>query len=244
MNVSLQMFAYHEKNYTATLDAWAAQEVAGASIEREVWVTPSCPDLDNCRTYQQAEQHPDWTAHTAPKGKLAARNAAHDHAVDAGSEVVIVTDADAPPLRDDTLASLLSPFSDDRVVAVNSRTVTPGLWGAIVDPLGRLEDAAAPQMHGQLSAFTAYAWDVCGPFDTSINQTDGPTVRRVEERLFRSCLDDVGWVVTAPGARVLNHPRRLMCTVDRHPLSSGQPGSWCRGRGVETFNTARDEVSK
>lgn len=223
------------------LEAWADQPVPkDVELDREAWVTLHPPDKELCDTWQTAIAAAGFEAHEAPKGKLAARNKAHDHAFEeAEADVVVVADADAPPLRQDTLVNLLEPFTDEDVVATNSNPVSTGMAGKVVNLFARFEDETRPQMHGQCSAITDWGWEEAGPFDTDLDQTRIEEVRDEEEFRFRDRLKQWGTVEDVEEAVVENDTRRVACSVPRAMgrFTSKYPNSdYCQRHGVETFN--------
>lgn len=205
----------------------------GWRVAFQVWVTLSPPDRELCDTWQAAVEAEGFTPFEAPPGKLSARNEAHDAAVEDGFDVIVSWDADAKPLRDDALASLLETVSQDGVVCANSRPVSrgDGLFGAVVDVAAGAEDGLLPHVNGQAHAITAAAWEKAGPFDTDLDQTVISDVRAEEEFSFYRRLSALGRVTTAPGAAVENDMRRNWCKV---PIM-GQSG-YCETRGEKTFH--------
>jgi hypothetical protein len=246
-NVRVQVPAFEEGwRVHHTARAITEQRVPpGFTVDVETWVTPSPSDLATCDTYQAAAAVPAATAHTAPRGKLSARNAAHQQAVQEGADVIVTWDADAPPLHDGVLGALLEPYDAPEVVATNGRPVARTAVGGVVNLAARLEDTVRPHLHGQLSSFTAAAWEQAGPFDTDVDETNIDEVRPEEEFSFYARLAEIGRVATAPAARVLNDTRRHGCTVDR---AFGRFGTsmrpWCRRRGVDTFEQAENRESR
>lgn len=185
----------------------------GWEVDYEAWVTLSPPDRELCDTWQSAMAANNVDVFEAPQGKLSARNAAHNHAVDAGYDVFFSWDADAPPLHDDVLATMLQAFdSDPRPVCVNSRPRSApraGLLGYAIDFAAGIEGATTPHINGQCHALTAGVWEAVGPFDESLDQTSAADVRAEEEFGFWRELRGVGPVVSPPKATVYNHPRRV-----------------------------------
>jgi len=240
MEVVVQIPAFEEGRQLAeTAEQVVAQPTPEfASVDVEAWVTLSPPDRSLCTTWQAAMDAKGVDTFEAPQGKLTARNAAHDSALKRGYDVIVTWDADAPPLRQDTLVQLLAPFGDDAVVAVNSKPVTaiePSVVDRTVDVVGMVEDRVKPHMHGQCSAFTANVWGEVGPFDTSIDESDENEVRPVEEFGFYHELSQYGEIVYASGAMVYNDPRRLHCTL---PFM-GDPEFCERREGNTTFSPDR-----
>lgn len=209
----VQIPAFSESPWTDRLDQITSQSApAGWTAEFGAWVTPNAPTLDACGTYQNAKNHPDVTVHEAPTGKLSTRNRAHAHAVqERGADVVVTWDADAPPITEHALAAILMPFDDPEVVATNGNPVSPGpVIGKMVNALGAVEDRIRPQMHGQLSSFTADAWRHAGPFPAeSVDETKMSEVRPAEEFGFRQRLEQYGKIVDVDEAKVLNDTRRV-----------------------------------
>lgn len=209
----VQIPAFSESPWTDRLDAITAQSPPdGWTVNYEAWVTPNCPSLDGCMTYQNAKNHPEVDAHVAPRGKLSTRNEAHAHAVqERGADVVVTWDADAPPLNEHALAALLMPYDDPEVVATNGNPVADGpVLGPVVNTFAAVDDRLRPQMHGQLSSFTADAWRYAGPFNTDgVDETKMTEVRPEEEFAFRRRLDEYGRVLDVDEAKVLNDTRRV-----------------------------------
>lgn len=216
-----------------TLRQIRAQEVPdGWEVAFQVWVTLSPPDRELCDTWQAVVEAGGWDVYEAPRGKLSARNAAHDAAVEDGFDAIVSWDADAKPLRETTLAAFLVPLEQDAVVAVNSRPVSrnDGVFGAVVDVVAGAEDVFLPHMNGQAHSFTAEAWREAGPFDTDLDQTNIREVRPEEEFGFRYRVSRVGSIEKPASAVVENDMRRNWCKV---PLL-GQSG-YCDTRGERTF---------
>lgn len=206
---------------------------SGWRVSFQVWVTLSPPDRELCDTWQAAVESGGYDVYEAPPGKLSARNEAHDAAVADGYDAIVSWDADAKPLTENALASMLKALEEPGVVCANSRPrsgPSGGLFGSVVDAAARVEDTFAPHINGQAHAFTAEAWRQAGPFDTDLDQTEIVDVRAEEEFSFRRRLSAVGRVVTPPDAVVENDMRRNWCKV---PLL-GQSG-YCDTRGEETF---------
>lgn len=205
----------------------------GWEVSFQVWVTLSPPDRELCDTWQAAVEAGGYDVYEAPPGKLSARNEAHDSAVDDGYGAIVSWDADAKPLTENALASMLKALEEPGVVCANSRPrsgPTGGLFGSVVDAAARVEDTFAPHINGQAHAFTAEAWEGAGPFDTDLDQTEIVDVRAEEEFSFRRRLSTLGRVVSPPEAVVENDMRRVWCKV---PVL-GQSG-YCDARGEETF---------
>lgn len=230
MNVALQLFAYDEgyDRVYDTMDMWADQ-YTDHHIDYFGCVTPKPGGM----TVDAVLDHPDYELIETPKGKVSSRNYAHDMVME--YDVIVTTDADAPPLSDDTLYNLLYPYRDVDVVATNANVSSPGIFGLAVNTLGRVEDAARPHMHGQCSSFTTDAWEVCGPFDESVDQTNVGDVRSVEEFGFYSDLDMLGKVIYCHDAPVFNDTRRVYCKFDSTPFVEPKH-EWCQRIGVDTFD--------
>lgn len=243
----VQIPAFSESPWTDRLDQITAQSPPdGWTAEFEAWVTPNCPNLDGCMTYQNAKHHPNVDAHVAPEGKLSSRNEAHAHAVEArGADVVVTWDADAPPLNEYALAALLMPYDDVEVVATNGNPVAPGgVVGRITNAFAGIEDRLRPQMHGQLSSFTADAWERAGPFDTeTINERAIEDVRAAEEFGFRRRLEEYGSVVDVPEAKVLNDTRRVKARTNKafRRFTPKYPDGFHDDRRGVTFHPRDDE---
>lgn len=234
----VQIPAYEEgRTVYETATEIAQQRVPdGWDVDYEAWVTLSPPDRDLCDTWQNAMAAENVDVFEAPQGKLSARNAAHDSAVERGYDVFFSWDADAPPLREDTMAAMLRAFEKTpRPVCVNSRPKSSpdGLLGQVVDFAAAVEDIATPHIHGQAHALTTEAWEAIGPFDESIDQTDLPAVRAEEEFGFWRKLRSMGKIFEPPGAVVYNNPRRIACKV---PFATSRH---CVGR-VGTFERAEN----
>lgn len=241
----VQVPAYREPNLGVTLDAIADQEPPeGWEIEYEAWVTPSCNDLSNCRTYQAAETHDVFAAQVAPKYKLSTRNEAHESAAQGGYEAIVTWDADARPAHRDVLGLMLRPLAGEPV-ATNGNPVPAG-----IDPItmlakaaSRVDDVLRPHIHGQLSAFTAEAWMEVGPFDVSMDQTDSYQVRREEEFDFLDRLSAIGSVEYVPEAVVYEPPRRVLSNLDKafHQMTGGRRpmSDYAQRQGSETFRPDR-----
>lgn len=234
MNVVVQIPAFEEgRQLTQTAQQIVAQPTPDHTVDVEAWVTLSPPDRSLCDTWQAAMDARGVDSFEAPQGKLSARNAAHGHAVEQGYDVIVTWDADAPPLREATLATLLAPFDREGVVATNSRPVAatePSLPDRVIDVAGRLEDTINPHLHGQCSAFTAAVWDQTRDFDDSLDQTTMDPVRGEEEFGLYRRFAEHGKIVDT-GALVYNDPRRHYC---KWPLVGDQ--DFCSRRaGNATF---------
>lgn len=214
--VVVQIPAYREEPWADRLRTIAAQSPPeGWDAEFEAWVTLSPPRKCDCGTYQDATSVEGVETFEAPPGKLSTRNAAHAHAVEQGADVIVTWDADAPPLSEGTLAALLAPFEQESVVATNGN---PRAQGGVLSPLvntaAAVEDRLRPQLHGQLSAIDAEAWERVGPFDTEgVAETRIEDVRAEEEFAFRQRLAQHGAVVDVDDAVVLNDTRRVEASV-------------------------------
>jgi len=232
MEVVVQIPAFEEgRQLTETAEQVVAQPTPEfASVDVEAWVTLSPPDRSLCTTWQAAMDAKGVDTFEAPQGKLSARNAAHDAAVERGYDVIVTWDADAPPLRENTLVQLLAPFDDRAVVATNSKPVAataPNPIKRLIDLVGYTEDTIRPHLHGQCSAFRAAVWADYGGFDTSTTQSEIDPVRKEEEFGLYGAFSEHGKVVDT-GALVYNDPRRHYC---KWPLAGG--GSFCERRSGE-----------
>jgi hypothetical protein len=233
MDVVVQIPAFQEgKRLTETAEQIVAQPTPEfANVDVEAWVTLSPPDRSLCDTWQASMAARGVDTFEAPQGKLSARNAAHNSAVERGYDVIVTWDADAPPLRQDTLVQLLAPFDNDAVVATNSKPVAataPNPINRLVDVVGYAEDTFNPHLHGQCSAFRAGVWADHGGFDTSIEQSEITSVRQEEEFAFYGAVSEYGKIVDT-GALVYNDPRRHYC---KWPLLGDE--SFCERRGGNT----------
>lgn len=239
MDVVVQIPAFQEGDrLRQTATEIAEQDVPeSTTVDVEAWVTLSPPERSLCTTWQAAMAAEGVDTFEAPQGKLSARNAAHDSAVDRGYDTIVTWDADAPPLRSDTLVQLLSPFSDGAVVATNSKpaaATAPNPIDRVIDLAAYAEDAFKPHLHGQCSAFRAGVWDDYGGFDTTIEQSEIASVRQEEEFSFYDAVSECGKIVDTK-ALVYNDPRRHYCKL---PLA----GDWAfcdRRSGTETFRPRR-----
>ena len=240
MKAVIQIPAYEEGRtvYETATEITNQRVPEGWDVDYEAWVTLSPPDRELCDTWQNAMAAEDVEVFEAPQGKLSARNAAHNHAVGEGYDVFFSWDADAPPVGEGVLASMLTAFDQEPMPAcVNTRPVSSpgnGLFGMALDVLTTAEDIVFPHIHGQCHGLSAAAWNALGPFDESIDQTDLPTVRAEEEIGFWSRLLSVGPIVEPPEATVYNDPRRATCKVPLIPNADH-----CSGR-VGTFELAEN----
>lgn len=232
----VQVPAFQEENLALALDGIAGQTMpAGWEVDLEAWVTPS-PRYD---TDAQAKAHPEFEAFEAPPGKLSARNAAHDHAREEGADVIVTWDADSKPAHGSVLAALLGPFGrDDDVVAVNGNPkMVRSPLGYINRAASSIEELVSPHMNGQLSAVSAYAWEVVGPFAEDVDQREIHEVREEEEFDFRRRLESAGDVVDAKEAVVLEDDRRsryhLWRAFDR--FGHYPADEWVSSRGEASF---------
>lgn len=235
MKVAVQVPAFEEgEDMVEALESIRGQRVPdGIDVSHEVWVTPS-----KGATMKAAESVDGFEVFEAPSGKLSARNAAHDSAVERGHDVIVTWDADAPAVTDESLASLLAPFEDGDVVAVRGEPVSPvSLFGVIENVTRRFVSRPMyNHLHGQLSAFTAEGWERAGPFNTGLDQTELHDVWKEEEVGFAARLREHGRMVHAGNAAVYNDSRRTECRFESSFGRFGRPVSdWCSSRGEETF---------
>lgn len=238
----VQVPAFVEPNIDVALAGIATQTPPpGWMVDVEAWVTM---DQHDNETWRLANADPGVSAHEAPPGKLSARNAAHDWAVSLGADAVVTWDADCYPANANVLTELLAPL-DDGAAAVNGKPVPAGVtpFGMVNRVMSAVEDAIWPHMHGQLSAIPAETWRAAGPFDDSLDQTDGIAVRNEEEFDFYSRCAALGPVPTAGRAVVYETPRRSLYRFNKatRRLSMGryQLDQWERERGQTTFDTER-----
>lgn len=188
----------------------------GWDVDYEAWVTLSPPDRELCDTWQNAMEAEDVDVFEAPQGKLSARNAAHNSAVERGYDVLFSWDADAPPIGSAVLATMLREFEKDpRPVCVNSipKSAPAGVFGHVVDLAAGIEEVATPHVNGQCHALTTDSWGEVGPFDDTVDQTHLPAVRAVEEFGMWRKLRSLGPVAQPPGATVYNDPRRISAKI-------------------------------
>lgn len=235
-----QIPAFSESPWRDRLETIIAQPTPDDwTVSWEAWVTPNAPNPENCQTLREARSTPGVTAYEAPPGKLSARNAAHDHAFDAGADVIVTWDADAPPVTMDALSNLLRALEDPQTVAANSKPVAPDtVTGRLTNVMKNVSKMVEPHLYGQASGFTATAWAEAGPFDTDRDQTDSAQVRIEEEFRFRWRVEELGDVVEVAAAPVFNDTRRTVCRV-REMLSSISQrrvrDPYCDRLGVDTF---------
>lgn len=236
MHAVVQVPAYREGDqFPEVLAAIREQDVDGHDVDVEAWVTLSPPGTRaDCTTWQDAASVDGVTVHEAPEGKLSARNAAHEHAIEAGADAIVSWDADAYPRDDRVLASLLEPLEGDDVVVANSTPLAApfegNLLATLVDVAGAAEDRVRPHVHGQCHAMTAAAWEQLGPFDESIDQTNVSEVRAEEEFGFYHEAERAGAVVEPDGAVISNDTRRHRCRIQSAAHLGGGRGSFCASR--------------
>ena len=235
MQVAIQVPAFKEPELWATLDAIADQPVPPFvdHIEYEAWITPDGDPVE-CMTFQQAMQHPTFEAYEAPKYKLPTRNRAHTSAVDRGFDTFVTWDADAPPVREETLTNLLTRLQNPETVAVCAYPVAKPRPVGFVASLGVNVKEMIGGMHGQCHAVTADAWEYAGPFKENIDQTDIAPVWIEEEMRFGIRLRQIGKVEYAKDAPVRNDVRRLLCKYQRTLRRPMDP--YCeKPEGEDTF---------
>lgn len=230
---AVQVFAFEEPEVGRVLSALTAQ-AAGApgDVTVEAWVTRSEDESGYCSTWESASSVGGVDVYEAPLGKLSARNAAHERAIQRGCDAIASWDADAPPVSDSAVSALLSAALRPGVALANSQPVASdgSLLGSIVDAGGRLEDTVRPHAHGQAHAFPVETWAAAGPFDVSIDQTNPQSVRTEEEFRFYNRARELGEVVTPGGAEVFNDPRRHYCY-----LPGMESNDYCVNIGEDTF---------
>lgn len=232
--VALQVFSYDEQGLGRTLDAYADQPVPDwADVEYHACVTP-LHTVEYSRgayfeTVDQARDHDTFEYIETPEGKLSSRNYAHNRAAENGADIIVATDADAPPLERGTIITLLRPFEERGIVASNGRPVSPPTFiGFFNNIASEIEEVVWPHMNGQLHAFTAGAWRAVGPFNENIDQTNIREVRQEEEFRFRRRLEKAGRVAKTH-AVVRNDTRRTECKIGL------RSDDFCRRQGAETF---------
>jgi hypothetical protein len=229
----IQVPAFEEADVLAdTLQEINDQPVPdGVSVTKQVWVTRSEDRRGVCTTWQAGTTVAGWDVLEAPRGKLSARNRAHNHALDNGADLICAWDADAPPRAERTLAALVGVVSQPGVALANSNPVARdgSLLGVGSEVASKLEDSVAPHVHGQCHVMTAEAWRQAGPFDTDLDQTSIGEVRAEEEFAFRRRVAEVGEVVDVSEARVFNDPRRNACRLPNYE------DPFCERIGDNTF---------
>lgn len=232
-SVYVQVPAFEEPTVEDTLRQIREQaESVPEDVTLEAWVTRSEDESGWCSTWASATSVDGVDTYEAPEGKLSARNAAHNHAADNGADAIASWDADAPPLTDTVLQSMIDAVGRSGVSLVNStpRARDGTLLGVVIDAGSRAEDSIRPHAHGQLHAFPIETWEKVGPFDESIDQTNVQVVRREEEFRFYNEAAQIGEVAEPRGAQVFNDPRRHYCYF---------PGmddkDFCTRIGGETF---------
>lgn len=231
---AVQLFAYDEPDTIRwSMDGHSSvDEPPGWDVDFEAWVTPTGTRY----TISEAEAHRAFRAFEAPPGKLSSRNAAHDSATHRGYDVIVLADADEPPLRGDYLKRLLAPFDQPGVVGVSGFPKDTSWAAPVMDTIRRLDQATGP-IRGNSSAFTTPAWEAAGPFRTDqVDEADLGGVRGEEEFAFRRRLANLGRVVDRYDATVRANNRRNVCMVMEamNPVRGAQTG-YCGRRGVATF---------
>ena len=234
-SLAVQMPAFEEAHQLPkTARAIADQRVPdGVTATYEAWVTRSEDRRGTCSTMQAAKTVGGWDVYEAPAGKLSARNAAHNHALNHGADLICAWDADAPPLADGVLAALVETAMQDGVALANSNPVARdgSAIGLVSEVSSKVEDTIMPHVHGQCHVMTAEAWRVAGPFGTELDESDIGDVRGEEEFDFRRRVEEVGEVVDVPEAEVFNDPRRNICRLPNMEATS----DFCKRRGDRTF---------
>lgn len=221
MNVSVQVFSVRESEsgLVDVLRMWEEQRhPSWADVD-----VYACVGEEDAVTYRGRQlAGVDASVLYLSGGKLDVRNRAHAIACSEGADVIVSAGADAPPLHDGVLSSLVSPMRNPGIVGVDSRPVSPGLYGTVVNTLTAIEETVFPHMSRQCSAFKTDAWKRAGPFKTSgIDQREVSETRSEEEHEFRRRLERYGTVVKASDARVLNQYRfRRVENPTDHPLPS------------------------
>lgn len=233
MNVAIQCCAFDEPDVDQTLEAIASHPVPDwHSVALEAWVTPHDGEtLSKARSVSAAD------VYEAPQGKLSTRNVAHGHAVSSGADVIVSWDADAPPVKEDSLTKLLSHFDRPGVVAVNGSQRHEGFAAAkLFDLATHLDTVLYSPIYGRFSAFTTDAWESAGPFRTrGVDQTDIVSTRFEEERDFRKRLEREGRVIDDPRASVYGEDRRYRCWK-ASILPGSETPEFCQSHdGGETF---------
>jgi len=235
----VQIPAYEEGRtvYETATELVETQDLPdGWDVDYEAWVTLSPPDRELCDTWQNAMAAENVDVFEAPQGKLSARNAAHNSAVERGYDAIVTWDADAPPLTKESLGWLIQPLGRDGVAATDSRPrsrTEESFADSTIDLLAAIEDRVFPHIHGQAHGMTAEAWRQAGPFNTDLDQTSLADVRAEEEFKFRHRLSEVGEIVRPEAAIVYNDPRRAYCNM---PFVSSDH---CTGR-VGTFEKSEN----
>lgn len=237
MTTVVQVPAYREGQtnpgrFRAVLQAIASQ---AEPAQLECWVTPATG-----RTERIASDM-GWEVYRAPSGKLATRNAAHDHALREGYDVLVSWDADTLPTSDHVLGALVRACETPGVVGANSRVQRPPTpTGLAITSLKRLAYSIAPIMHGQCHALTRSGWKRAGPFDTDLDQTNYGAVWTEEQYDFYRRLERAGDVVQTE-ASVEHDPRRFQCAVRRAfaRVEGSDVGGWCGHRGANSFGPSR-----
>lgn len=214
-NAVIQIPAYEEGRtvYETATEITNQTVPDGWDVDYEAWVTLSPPDRELCDTWQNAMAAENVDVYEAPQGKLSARNVAHNSAVERGYDVFFAWDADAPPLNSDVLAVMLQAFEKEPTpVCVNSipKSSPDGPIFFAYDVFCAAEEVLAPHINGQCHALTSGAWESAGPFDTSLDETNGVSVRGEEEFKFRRRLAAAGSIKQPPRALVYNDPRRFL----------------------------------
>ena len=232
-SIYVQVPAFEEPEVHDTLRRIKEQAPAApGTVTVEAWVTRSEDESGVCSTWQSAQSVPGVGVFEAPSGKLSARNAAHNHALSSGADVIVSWDADAPPVGGSVLSAVAEPALRPGVSLVNSRPVASdgSILGSLIDAGGRAEDVLRPHAHGQCHAFPASTWEQVGPFNEALDQTNPYAVRQEEEFRFYTEARAIGEVVTADDATVFNDPRRHYCY-----LPGMEDDDYCVTLGEDTF---------